>query len=114
MHHALFGGKGFVADLCGAHADLDRVAVMRGGMVCDVNVRDDHAYFHEGLVPVKKTQLNEVVDTRLLEVRQVFGVVHMSLRVQIPVADFGWVEELEFAHGAIIEQEGKSVAESKK
>jgi hypothetical protein len=36
----------------------------------------------------------------------------VSLRVQIPVADFGGVKEFEFAHGAIIEQEGKSVAES--
>jgi hypothetical protein len=33
----------------------------------------------------------------------VFRVVDMSLRVQIPVTDFGWVEEFEISHGGIIQ-----------
>jgi hypothetical protein len=98
VHHTLFGGEGFVADLCGFYANFDRITIMGGRVIGDVDICDDHADFHKRLVFIEQTQLNEVIDTRLLEVRQVFCVVHMSLRIQIAVADFGGVEEFEFAH----------------
>jgi predicted nuclease of restriction endonuclease-like (RecB) superfamily len=54
------------------------------------------------LVSAEKPKLNQIVDTCLLEIGQVFGVVDVSLRVQIPVADFDWMEEFEIRHGGII------------
>ena len=39
------------------------------------------------------------MDAPGLEIGQVFGVVQVALRVQVPVADFDWVKEAEFRHG---------------
>jgi len=75
---------------------------MRGGVKGNVNISNDDAHLHEGLILAKQAQLHEIVDTRLLEVGQVFCVVDMSLRIQISVTDFGWVEEFEISHAAII------------
>ncbi len=71
-------------------------------MVGDMDIGNDDADLHKGLVFVEQAHFHEVIDTRLLEIRQVFCVVDMSLRVQIPVADFGGVEEVVVSHGAII------------
>ena len=76
---------------------------MRGGVKDNVNVSNDDAHLHEGLILAEQAQLHEIVDSRLLEVGQVFCVVDMSLRVQIPVTDFGWMEEFEIGHGGIIQ-----------
>ncbi len=76
---------------------------MCGGMKGNVNISNDDAHLHEGLILAEQAQLNEIVDTRLLEIGQVFCVVDMSLRVQIPVTDFGWMEEFEIGHGRIIQ-----------
>ena len=43
------------------------------------------------------------MDTRLLKVSQIFCVVHMSLRIQIPVTDFNWMKEFVIAHEVIIQ-----------
>lgn len=77
---------------------------MRGGVKGNMNVSNDDAHLHEGLILAEQAQLNEIVDTRLLEVGQVFCVVHVSLRVQISVTDFSWMEEFEIGHGGIIQQ----------
>ena len=76
---------------------------MCGGMKGNVNVSDDDAHFRERLILAEQTQLHEIVNTRLLEIGQVFCVVDMSLRVQIPITDFGWMEEFEIGHGGIIQ-----------
>ncbi len=81
-------------------------------MIGDVDVCNDDAHFHKGLVSIEQAQLNKIVNARLLKVGQVFCVVDVSLRVEIPIADFSWVEEFVIVHCAIIEQMGKSVAES--
>ena len=72
-------------------------------MICDVNIRDDHADFHKGLIPAEKPKSNQIMDTCLLKVGQIFCVVHMSLRIQIPVTDFNWMKEFVIAHEVIIQ-----------
>jgi exonuclease III len=67
---------------------------MSGRLVGDVNICHNDADLHKGLVFAEQAKLHEIVDTRLFEIRQVFCVVDMSLRVEVPVADFGWVEEV--------------------
>jgi hypothetical protein len=42
--------------------------------------------------------MNEILNARLLEIRQVFCVVQMSLRIQIPVTDFGGMKEEVIGH----------------
>ena len=102
VHHTLLHGYGLVADSDNLRAGFDIVAVMRGGSVLDMDVRNDDADLHKGLVFAKQPHLHKVVDARLLEIGQVLGVVDVSLRVQIPVADFGGMEEFVIGHGAII------------
>jgi hypothetical protein len=75
---------------------------MGGGMIGDVDIGDDDAYFHKGLILVKQPKLDQIIDARLLEVGQVFCVVYMSLRVQVSVADFSGVEEFVIGHVGII------------
>jgi len=76
---------------------------MRGGVKGNVNISNDDAHLHERLILAEQPKLDQIVDTRLLEVGQVFCVVDMSLRIQISVTDFGWMEEFEISHGGIIQ-----------
>jgi hypothetical protein len=46
--------------------------------------------------------MDEIVNARLLEKSQVFGVVEMSLRVKIAITHFDGMKEFEFRHAAII------------
>ncbi len=102
VYYALLHGHRLVADLRRPHANLDVIVVVDGRLVGNVNVGDDNADLHESLVAARKPKLNQIADARLLEVGQVFGVVDVSLRVQISVADFGWVKEFIVGHAGII------------
>lgn len=42
------------------------------------------------------------MDSRLLEISQIFGIVDVSLWVKVTIADCDWMEEFEFRHGVII------------
>ncbi len=60
------------------------------------------------------------MDSRLLEISQIFGIVDVSLWVKVTIADFDWMEEFEFRHNAIIpfhflnREEAKSAKKNKK
>ena len=49
---------------------------------------------------LNKPRLHKILDAGLLEIGQVSGVVQVSLRIQVTVADFDGVEEAEFGHRA--------------
>ena len=71
-------------------------------MIGDVDIRQNHADLHKGLVFREQSQLDHISNARLLKKGEMFRVVDMSLRIQIPVSDFDWMEEFEFSHGGII------------
>jgi hypothetical protein len=54
--------------------------------------------------------LGPVVDARLFEISEIFGVIDMSLWIQIPVADFDGMIEMEIVHGAIIPFDKKDLS----
>jgi hypothetical protein len=49
---------------------------------------------------LEKPQVDKVINARGLEIGQVLGVIQVSLRVQVTVADFDWVKEAEFGHAS--------------
>ena len=67
-----------------------------------MDIGQDHADLHKGLVAGKEPQLDHVSDAGLLEIREMFCIVDVSLRIQIPVADFDGMIKTKIAHGAII------------
>ena len=71
-------------------------------MIGDVDIRQNHADLHEGLVFGEQSQFDHIGNARLLKKGEMFRVVDMSLRVQIPVSDFNWMEEFEFSNAFII------------
>jgi hypothetical protein len=46
----------------------------------------------------EKPQVDKIIDAGCLEISQVFGVVQVTLRVQVPVADFDRMIKTEFWH----------------
>ena len=68
-------------------------------MIYDVDIRQNHANLHERLVFREQSQFDHVRNPRLLKICEMFRIVHMSLRIEIPVTDFGWVKEFEISHG---------------
>lgn len=102
ISHALFHSHGLVAELDRTHTRLDGFAPMHRRMIGDVDVGDDDADLHEGLVLAEQPQVHQVLDARLLKVGQMFGVVDVALRVQIPVTDFDGMMEMIIAHATII------------
>jgi hypothetical protein len=67
-----------------------------------MDVGQDQADLHKGLVLREQSQLDPIGDTRLLKVGEMFGVVDVSLWVQIPVTDFDRMIEAEMSHAVII------------
>ena len=84
------------------HPDFNILSKIDRFEICDVDIREDHANLHEGLVFGEQSQLNQIGYAGLFEVGKVFGIVDVPLWIQIPVTDFDGVIETKIAHGAII------------
>jgi hypothetical protein len=67
-----------------------------------MDIRYDDPDLHERLIPGKESQLDHIVDASLFEIGEMFCVVDVPLRIQIPVTDFDGMVETVIAHGAII------------
>ena len=96
----LFDRHGLVSQFAGAHPDFDEGAVLHRRMEGDARVCQNNTDIHKGLSRLEKPQVDKIIDTRCLEVSQVLGVIQVTLRVQVAVADFDGVEEAEFGHRA--------------
>lgn len=91
----LFHRHGLVAEFDRPHAHFDGHAPLDGFFVGDVDVREDDADVHEGLSLFEQVQAPEVLDASLLEKGDELGVVEMTLRVEVAVADFDGMVEAE-------------------
>jgi hypothetical protein len=101
VHHALVDRKRLVADCGSSHADLEGSAPGYRGGVPDVDIGNNHADVRKRLIPRKQSKLGQIVDARLLKVREKRGVVDVSLWIQIAIADFEGMKELELHRGRL-------------
>ena len=83
-------------------ANFDVLPKVNRFQIGDVDICHDHANFHKGLVLRKKAQLDPISNACLFEICEMFGVVDVPLRIQIPISDLDGMIEMKIAHGAII------------
>ena len=96
VHQRVFGGHALVAQAGDAHSDSTVGAISNRREECDFDLGHDDADIRERLTLLEQAQVQEIMDARLLEVGQVFGVVEVALRIQVAVADLDAVIKAEF------------------
>jgi hypothetical protein len=67
-----------------------------------MNIGQNDANLHEGLAFLEQAEMFDVLDARLFEKGYELGIVEVPLRVEIAVANFDGMMELEVGHVAII------------
>jgi len=102
VHNALVKGHGFVAELDCPNADFDLVLPLDGGQKGDLQVGQDHTDFQEGTSGLEEREVAPVMDTGMFKKGDEFGVVDMTLGIQITVADINWLVEVACSHVQII------------
>ena len=112
VNDGLLHRHGLVADLQRPHSHFDGRPPLDGLLVRDVDIREDDADIHERLSFLEQAEMFDVVDARLLEEGHILGVVEVTLRVEVTVADFDGMVEVEFGHAAIIHNGTRTSAES--
>ena len=65
-----------------------------------MDIRQDNPKLHERLVFAEQAQPDPIGNASLFKVCQIFCIVDMSLRVQIPVTDFDGMIEMKIGHEA--------------
>src|SRR5690349_24655359 len=84
------------------NSNLDLLSEINRLQVREMDIRQDHSNLHERLVCGEETHVNPIGNSCLLKVSEIFCVVDVPLRIQIPVTDFNWMIEAKLRHSEII------------
>src|SRR5690349_17692682 len=101
IHDILLPGHGLAPQFCGVDSHLDVLPKIDRFEIGNMDIRYDDTNLHERLIPGKESQLDHIVDASLFEIGEMFCVIDVALRIQIPVTDFDGMVETVIAHRAI-------------
>jgi hypothetical protein len=94
-------GHTLVANVTDLASHPDYVGEFDGRAIDHMHIRHDQAEVKKGF-PVKKTSLDEVSKTGLLQEHQEMGIVDMPLRIQVTVSHLEGVMKVKIVHAWII------------
>src|SRR5689334_11385112 len=84
------------------NSNLDLLPKINRLQVREMDICQNHPNLHERLVCGEETHVNPICNSCLLKISEIFCVVNMPLRVQIPITDFDRMIEAKLRHSEII------------